>query len=128
MRTFDDLNSCDLFWMDQTKKAFHNSHFRRIIRILSATITERGQRELCVKFVLRTNLNFLPYIEGLHKEQISFPQFYILWVHEYQLLPLLIQRFGVQQILQKKYVQVIVRKVSSCCLLYCPKRSASSGI
>ena len=33
MRTFDDLNSYDLFWMDQTKKAFHNSHYRRIIRI-----------------------------------------------------------------------------------------------
>ena len=52
-------------------------------------------------FALRTKESLLPDIEGLHKQQISFPQFYILWVHEYQLLPLLVQGFRVQQILQR---------------------------
>ena len=65
MRTFDDLNSCDLFWMDQTKKAFHNSHFRRIIRILSATITERGQRELIFGWTSITLFYSLGFIVGV---------------------------------------------------------------
>ena len=49
MRTFDDLNSCDLFWMDQTKRASDNSHLEESSE--SVQQSQKGGKE--VKMVIR---------------------------------------------------------------------------